>query len=145
MQFPGYLDKHGYVNFKHWRFFGEDGLAGEQVYFWVYEGTLKIPYQATTLSEYSITFTSDHKQIEAVKNPRRIETHFRSPQLHLWQRGETECLLALRRPEPGPRKKRSKIVASFEQLLLPAFGTTGYEGHCSYCVSVFSRSFLIPL
>src|SRR5712672_4244787 len=39
MQFPRHLDKHGYVNFKHWRFFGEDGLAGEQVSVWVYEGT----------------------------------------------------------------------------------------------------------
>jgi putative transposase len=125
MQFTRHLDKHGYVNFNNWRFFGEDGLAGEQVSVWVYEGTLKIEYQATTLSEYSVTFTPDHKQIEAVKNPRRIETHFRSPQLHLWQRGETEWLLALRRPESSPRKKRSKIVASFEQLVLPEFGTTG--------------------
>jgi len=125
MQFTRHLDKHGYVNFNNWRFFGEDGLAGEQVSVWVYEGTLKIEYQATTLSEYSVTFTPDHKQIEAVKNPRRIETHFRSPQLHLWQRGETEWLLALRRPGPSPRKKQSKIVASFEQLVLPEFGTTG--------------------
>jgi transposase len=126
MQFTRHLDKHGYVNFKHWRFFGEDGLAaGSQVSVWVYEGTLKIEYQATTLSEYSITFASDHKQIEAVKNPRRIETHFRSPQLHLWQLSPTEWLLALRRPSPGKRRRRSKIVALAQQLPLPDFGATG--------------------
>ena len=128
MQFPRHLDKHGYVNFKHWRFFGEDGLAGEQVSVWVYEGTLKIAYQATTLSEYSITFTSDHKQIEAVKNPRRIETHFRSPQLHLWQRGETEWLLALRRPEPGPGRNEAKLLrlsSSSSFLNLARLGRSG--------------------
>jgi hypothetical protein len=115
MQFTRHLDKHGYVNFKHWRFFGEDGLtAGSQVSVWVYEGTLKIEYRATTLSEYSITFTSDHKQIEAVKNPRRIETHFRSPQLHLWQRGETEWLMALKQTErhrrPIKRARENNVI-----------------------------------
>jgi hypothetical protein len=115
MQFTRHLDKHGYVNFKHWRFFGEDGLAaGSQVSVWVYEGTLKIEYQATALSEYSITFTSDRKQIEAVKNPRRIETHFRSPQLHLWQRGEAEWLLAFKQPErhrrPIKRARENNVI-----------------------------------
>jgi hypothetical protein len=56
---------------------------------WVYEGTLKIEYQTTALSLYSITFQPDHKYILDVKNPRRIETHFRSPQLDLWQLSET--------------------------------------------------------
>ncbi len=97
-QFPRQLDRHGYVKFKHWRFFGEDGLAGEDVQVWMYEGTLKIEYQATTLSEYGLRFSSDHKRIEAVKNPRRIETHFVSPQLHLWQRSETQWLLAYKHP-----------------------------------------------
>jgi putative transposase len=38
-QFTRSLDAHGYVRFKNWRFFGEDGLAGEQVSVWMYEGT----------------------------------------------------------------------------------------------------------
>ncbi len=76
MQFTRHLDAHGYVRFKNWRFFGEDGLAGEQVSVWMYEGTLKIEYQATALSEYALHLSPDHQHIEAVKNPRRIETHF---------------------------------------------------------------------
>lgn len=83
IQFTRQLDKHGYVRFKKWRFFGEDGLAGSEVSVWMYEGTLKIEYQATALSEYALRFSPDHKSIEAVKNPRRIETHFRNPQLQL--------------------------------------------------------------
>jgi putative transposase len=105
-QFTRQLDAHGYARFKNWRFFGEDGLIGEEVSVWMYEGTLKIEYQATTLSEYGVRTSPDHKRIEAVKNPRRIETHFRSPQLTLWQTSETEWLLALRQPERHKQKIR---------------------------------------
>ena len=57
-------------------------------------------------------------QISEVKSARRLETHFRSPQLDLWQLSETEWLLALRWPEPIARKKSSKIVPLAEQLML---------------------------
>ena len=110
-QLTRHLDRHGYLKFKHWRFFGENGLAGEGVSMWVYEGTLKVEYQATTLSLYAVRLSSDQQQITEVKNARRLETHFRSPQLDLWQVSDTEWLLALRRPEPGVRSKRSKLVA----------------------------------
>jgi putative transposase len=123
-QFTRHLDKYGYVRFKNWRFYGENGLAGEEVSVWVYEGTLKIEYQATALSLYSVRLSPD-QQITEVKNPRRIETHFRSPQLDLWRLSDTEWLLALRRPEPGPRKQASKIVPLARQLPLPIFGATG--------------------
>jgi hypothetical protein len=124
-QFTRSLDAHGYVRFKNWRFFGEDGLAGEQVSVWMYEGTLKIEYQATALSEYALHLSPDHRRIAAVKNPRRIETHFRSPQVHLWRTSETEWLLALRRPDPAPRRNRGKIIPLARQLPLPEIGTTG--------------------
>jgi hypothetical protein len=39
-QFTRQIDKSGYVKFKHWKFFGENGLpAGEEVSVWVYENT----------------------------------------------------------------------------------------------------------
>src|SRR6266699_3290168 len=39
-QFTRKIDKHGYVRFKHWKFFGENGLpAGEEVSVWIYENT----------------------------------------------------------------------------------------------------------
>ncbi len=113
------------IQFKHWRFFGEDGLAGSDVSVWVYEDTLKIEYQATTLSLYSIRLSPDQQQIAEVKNARRLETHFRSPQLDLWQFSDTEWLLALRRPAPVVRKNQGKIIPLARQLPLPSFGTIG--------------------
>jgi putative transposase len=125
-QFTRQIDKHGYVRFKHWKFFGENGLpAGEEVSVWVYEDTLKVEHQATTLSLYSIRLSPDQKEITSVSHARRLETHFRSPQLDLWQLSDTEWLLALRRPEPVARKKQNKIVDLAVQLTLPLFGATG--------------------
>jgi hypothetical protein len=124
-QFTRHVDRQGYVRFKNWWLFGEQGLAESDVSVWIYEGTLKIEYQATALSLYSVRLSSDKKQIEEVKNPRRLETLFRSPQMDLWQVSNSEWLLALRRPEPVARKKPSKVVVLAEQLLLPEFGATG--------------------
>ncbi len=124
-QFTRHLDKHGYVRFRNWRFFGEDGLAGEEVSVWVYEDTLKVEYQTTALALYSLTFQRGSEQIAEVMNPRRIQTPFRSPQLDLWLLAETEWLLALRRPEPAQRRNRGKIVALARQLPLPDVSATG--------------------
>ena len=124
-QFTRHLDRHGYIRFKHWRFFGEDGLAGSDVSVWVYEDTLKIEHQATTLSLYSIRLSPEGQQITEVKNPRRLETHFRSPQLDLWRLSDTEWLLALRRSEPVVRRNRGKLVALARQLPLPDWRATG--------------------
>src|SRR5207302_8685711 len=103
-QFTRHLDRHGFVKFKHWRFYGERGLAEEDVSVWVYEGNLKVEYQATALSLYELSVEKDTGKITEVTNVHRLETHFRSPQLDLWQLSDTEWLLALRRPEPSPRK-----------------------------------------
>jgi transposase len=124
-QFTRHVDRQGYVRFKNWRLFGENGLAGSEVSIWIYEGTLKIEYQATSLALYSVRLSSDKQMIEEVKNPRRLEALFRSPQMDLWQASDTEWILALRRPEPVMRKKPSKVVVLVEQLVLPAFGATG--------------------
>ncbi len=124
-QFTRQIDRHGFVKFKHWRFYGEQGLVGEDVSVWVYEGNLKVEYQATTLSLYELSVEKDTGKIAEVTNARRLETHFRSPQLDLWQLSDTEWLLALRRPEPVARKKPRKIIPFARQLPLPDFGTTG--------------------
>ncbi len=117
-QFTRFLDRYGYVRFRNWRLFGEDGLANEPVSVWVYEGQIKIEYQATPLSIFTITFEPDHRHIAEVKNPRRIETHFRSPQLDLWQYSDTEWLLALRRPAYAQRKRQRKGDPQAIQLAL---------------------------
>ena len=124
-QFTRQIDRHGFVRFKHWKFYGEHGLSGENVSVWVYEGNLKVEYQATALALYELGVEKKTGEITAVKNPRRLETHFHSPQMDLWKVSDTEWLLALRRPEPVARKKPGRVVVLAEQLILPHFGATG--------------------
>jgi transposase len=124
-QFTRQIDRQGYIRFKHWRLYGERGLVGEDVSVWVYEGNLKVEYQATALSLYELSIEKKTGEITKVKNARRLETHFRSPQLDLWQISETEWLLALRRPEPIAHKKPGKVIVLAEQLTLPEFDAIG--------------------
>ena len=61
----------------------------------IYTSTLKIEYQETELAFYTMEW-EDNKRIKEVKNPRLIETGYRSPQLTLWTLGPDEWLLFLR-------------------------------------------------
>jgi len=98
-QFTRHLDKQGYVRFKNWRLYGENGLAGAEVSVWIYEGTLKVEYQATTLSLYSIRLAPDQRHSSEVKNARRLETHFRSPQLDLSKGNNSSVIIVFNEKE----------------------------------------------
>jgi len=73
---------------------------------------------------YSVRLDKN-QQITEVKNARRLETPFRTPQLDLWRISATEWLPASRPPAPIARKKPGKVVVLAEQLVLPEFGATG--------------------
>lgn len=51
-----------------------------------------VDQQAATLALYSVRLSADQKEITEVKSVRRLETHFRSPQMDLWQFSDTEWL-----------------------------------------------------
>jgi hypothetical protein len=49
-EFTRYLDRSGYIRFRRWRFYAEEGLARQQVQVSFYTSTLKIEYQDTELA-----------------------------------------------------------------------------------------------
>ncbi len=49
-RFTRQLDRHGFLRFQNWKLYGERGLPHAPVTVWIYEGTLKVEYQAVTLS-----------------------------------------------------------------------------------------------
>ncbi len=100
------LDRNGYIRFQDWRLYGERGLAHQPVTVWVYEGTLKLEYQAVTLSKYRVELRDDRKHIKGMSNPRMAETVFRSPQLVLFDLGPDEWLLYWKVPSYAPRSRR---------------------------------------
>ena len=111
------LDRNGYIRFQDWRLYGERGLAYRPVTVWVYEGTLKLEYQAVTLSKYRVELHDDRKHIKDVSHPRIAETVFRSPQLTLFDLGPDEWLLYWRVPSYAPRSSR-QLSSKVTQLAL---------------------------
>ena len=72
----------------------------------MYEGTLKLEYQAVTLSKYRVELYDDRRHIKDVSNPRGAETVFRSPQLTLFDLGPDEWLWYWKAPSYAPRRRR---------------------------------------
>jgi hypothetical protein len=103
------LDKHGFLRYQDWKFYGERGLPhGAKVTVWIYEGSLKVEHQAVTLSEYEVSLLDDHRRVQAVRSPQAHETPFRSPQLTLIDVGPDEWRLYWRAPEYKPRRRQSR-------------------------------------
>ena len=108
-RYTRYLDKHGFLRFSNWKFYGERGLAHQPVAVWVYEGTLKIEYQATTLSKYTVELQEDRRHVREVSNPRLADTPFRSPQLTLIDLSPTEWVLYWRTPAYAPARRKQQV------------------------------------
>jgi hypothetical protein len=100
------LDRAGYVRFRHWRLYGEEGLSGRRAAVWLFKETLTVEYAEEALSQFAVVYQLDKQHLRAVTRPQRFETRYRSPQLPLWAEGEVEWRLVIRRPEYQPRARR---------------------------------------
>ncbi|MFL5587671.1 MAG: hypothetical protein ACJ797_11065 [Ktedonobacteraceae bacterium] len=82
-----------------------------------YNGSLKVEYQAVTLSTYRVELQDDHKRLQAVSNPRLANTPFRSPQLTLFDLGPHEWLLYWRTPDYAPARRKHRVEGLVQPLL----------------------------
>ncbi|GAC1301119.1 MAG: hypothetical protein NVSMB27_41450 [Ktedonobacteraceae bacterium] len=82
-----------------------------------YDGSLKVEYQAVTLSKYTVELQDDHQHEQAVSTPRLQETPFRSPQLTLFDLGPHEWLLYWKASAYALRQKHSS-GSNVTQLVL---------------------------
>ncbi|MBV9282493.1 MAG: helix-turn-helix domain-containing protein [Chloroflexi bacterium] len=111
------LDKLGYVRFRHWRIYGEHGLAGRRAAIWLYGETLLLEFSDEPLAQYSVAYEPDHRRLREVTPRQLFATQYRSPQLPLWELGAGEWLQVVRAPPVAHRERRH---AAAEQLALPA-------------------------
>jgi transposase InsO family protein len=84
------LNAGGYVRFRHWRLYGERGLAGEQAAVWVWDETVTVEYASTTLAQYPVAFEADGYRLRQVGEPRLYATDHVSPQPFLSPLDEVE-------------------------------------------------------
>jgi transposase len=100
------LDKLGYVRFRHWRVYGEHGLAKEHAAVWLYAETLTIEFADEPMAQYRVRYQPDKAHLLAVEAPLLFETPYRSAQLSLWELSDAEWLKVVRRAPYAPRKPR---------------------------------------
>ncbi len=97
------LDRMGSVRFRHWRVYGERGLARERAAVWLYGETLTLEYADEPLAQYRVRYEPAKARLRAVEAPLLFETPYQSPQLSLWDLSDAEWLKVMRRPDYAPR------------------------------------------
>ena len=110
------LDRTGYVRFRHWRLYGEQGLPGKRVAVWLYRENLTVAFADEPLAEYRVTYQPDHHRLKTVTDAEIFETPFRSPQLRLFASDATEWLTILRVPDYLPGRARVAHVRAISAL-----------------------------
>jgi putative transposase len=116
LRFARRLDQLGYVRFRHWRIYGERGLAGEHGAVWLYGENLTVHFAGEPLAHYKVAYERDQKGLKAVTEPRLFETRFKSPQLALWELGPDDWHVVLRLPEYAPRRRQPAVAVQLPLL-----------------------------
>jgi hypothetical protein len=124
-RFARVVDRLGYLRFRHWRVYGERGLAGEQAAVWLYEQTLTVECRDEVLARYRVAYQPDKRQLKQVGEPRLFATPHRSPQPYLWALGDGEWLKVLRAPAYAPRQQRRVAVGTQAALFSLEHGGEG--------------------
>jgi hypothetical protein len=102
------LDPRGYVRFRHWRLYGEQGIARQRAAVWLYGDLLTLEFADAPLSQYLVTYAPNHIQLRTVAPLRQFETQYRSLQLSLWELQPHEWHLVL--PLPAYTRRRTRLV-----------------------------------
>ena len=97
----------------------------------VYDGTLKVEYEAVLLSQYSVELQEDRKHLRQVSNARLVDTPFRSPQWTLFDLGPNDWLLYLRLPEYAPRRRGRRGQDPTQLTLLEEMPLEATRGEAS--------------
>ena len=110
------LNQAGYLRFRHWRLYGERGLAGDQVAVWLSGESLTIAFADEPLAQYAVTYQPDQRHLVQVTEQQLFETPYRSPQISLWEGRADDWLTVIRLPRYAPR--RTPVDRSAEQTRL---------------------------
>jgi len=111
------LNTSGYLRFRHWRLYGELGLAKQRANIWLSREHVTIEFGDEPLSQYAVQYQPDGKHVRDVSEPRRFETRYHTPQLDLWQNGEVEWHLVRRLPDYAPRQRKKAVGEAVQHPL----------------------------
>jgi hypothetical protein len=113
------LDPSGYVVWRRWRVYGEEGLAGREAALWLREKTLTVEHAGEPLSRYAVEFSAGTGKPRAVARPVLFGTTIPLPQPRLFgldSLGHGGWLKYLRLEDYAARRTRPR---SLQQALFP--------------------------
>lgn len=114
-RFKRRLNKHGSLRFRHWRLYGELGLAHHQTNVWLSKEHITVEYGDEPLTHYAVQYQPDEKHLRDIREPHHFETRYRTPQLDLWRSDAVEWHLVKRLPDYTPRPRKRKVVGEMVQ------------------------------
>jgi len=118
LRFSRVLDVRGYARFRHWKVYGERGLARHAVGVWLYGPQLLVEYREEPLAEFRVAYEPGRRRLKTIALHRLFETPFRAPQPLLFPLDDAQWLKAWRVADYAPRRLRA---ATARQLpLFPA-------------------------
>lgn len=86
VRFTRTLDASGYARIRHWRVYGEEGLARNQVALWLGTDSLTVEFAGDALACYEVAYSPSAGRLRDVRSPRLFATrHHHSPQLRLFE------------------------------------------------------------
>lgn len=110
-RFGRLIDRAGYVRFRHWRVYGERGLARRRASLWLYGETLTVEFTHEPLAQYRVAYQPDRAHFREITEPRLFPTRHRSPQLAMWELGDGDWHKrpegTRRLPHYAPRRRHS--------------------------------------
>ncbi len=101
---PRSFDQNSYVRFRHWRIYGERGLAGRHGAAWLFGDVLSLTFEDALLAQYQVTYAPDGRHIQALSQPRLFATRHPSPQPYL-PGLEGDWPLTVQLPPPTPHRR----------------------------------------
>ena len=117
--FSRVLDALGYVVWRRWRVYGEEGLAGREAVLWLRDKTLTIEHGGEPLSRYEVEFVAGTEKPRSLARPMLFESTAALAQRRLFgldSLGESGWLKTLRLDDYAPRRLRP---GSLQQALFP--------------------------
>lgn len=106
------LDARGYARLRHWKVYGERGLAGRPVGLWLYGPQLTVEHRDEPLAQFQVAYAPGKRLFKAVAPLRLFETPFRSPQSWLFPLDDDQWRKAFRVTAYAARRRpqRSTIA-----------------------------------
>jgi len=112
-----WLNTAGFLKFRHWRLYGEYGLAKRQVVIWLYEEHVTVEFADAPLAQYQVEYQPNKKDLRQVTPKRLFETPYQSPQLPLWEDAEVLWHQVIR-GTPSVRRQKKRVLADIKQQVL---------------------------